>query len=188
MFRREFVRSLGVVGIATGALTSTAAGTSEDEPASVDLDIYPEAEGKAPSTDIDASIELAAEQFSFDPSTIRVDEGDRVRIKLDSSDVVHGIYIDGYEIETKVYPDEPVIVELNAVKSGSFRFRCNVTCGSFHPFMIGRLVVSPNQRFMGSLVLTAFGGLGVIGGVWWRTRSSPGEPEKPVSESPGGEE
>ncbi|MGB3701702.1 MAG: hypothetical protein WA997_10560, partial [Anaerolineales bacterium] len=49
-----------------------------------------------------------------------------------------------------------------ADQSGSFRFRCSVTCGDLHPFMIGKLHVGTNLllwRGVGLAVLAALAGV-----------------------------
>lgn len=179
--RRGFIRGAGAVGgIAVGgsALSSKVAashGSGDD----VDLNIYPWSDQPDAATEVDAEVRLRAEQFSFDPSTVEVDQGTRVRILIDSPDVAHGFYVDGYGIETEIPAEEPMIVEFTAARTGSFRFRCSVTCGPFHPFMIGRLVVSPNRRFMGSFSLTGLAGVGILGGIWWRNRDDGGVPPDP---------
>jgi heme/copper-type cytochrome/quinol oxidase subunit 2 len=49
-----------------------------------------------------------------------------------------------------------------ADKPGSFRFRCNVTCGAMHPFMIGKLTVGSNNLLFRSVGLVALAVMGVI--------------------------
>jgi heme/copper-type cytochrome/quinol oxidase subunit 2 len=49
-----------------------------------------------------------------------------------------------------------------ADKAGSFRFRCNVTCGAMHPFMIGKLTVGTNDWLYRSLGLAAIALMGVV--------------------------
>lgn len=86
-------------------------------------------------------------QFQFQPAVFRVERGDRVRFNLDSVDVTHGFYVDGYGVSVAVPEKEQKTVEFVADRPGAFRIRCAVTCGPFHPFMIGKLVVSPNRQF-----------------------------------------
>ncbi len=82
-------------------------------------------------------------------------------IQLVSSDVVHGIYVDGYDISVEADPGQSAILTFVADKPGSFRFRCNVTCGAMHPFMIGKLTVGPNNWLYRSIGLAALAVLGV---------------------------
>ncbi len=92
-------------------------------------------------------ITLDARQFEFAPHRIHINKGDRVIIQFTASDVVHGFYLDGYGIEERVEPGIVKRIEFVAERTGKFRYRCSVSCGSLHPFMIGELVVGPNEPF-----------------------------------------
>jgi heme/copper-type cytochrome/quinol oxidase subunit 2 len=52
-------------------------------------------------------------------------------------------------------PGQTASLTFIANKSGSFRFRCNVTCGAMHPFMIGKLTVGTNHWLYRSFGLAA---------------------------------
>ena len=106
-------------------------------------------------------IDLDASQFEFTPGRLHVNQGDRVIINLTASDVVHGFYLDGYDLETRITPGITEQVSFVAEKSGKFNYRCSVTCGTLHPFMIGELVVHPNDPFWKAvaLVFIAVGGM-----------------------------
>jgi len=99
-------------------------------------------------------ITLKAEQFAFDPPVLHVNQGDRVVIDLQAVDVVHGLYLDDYGLDVRVEPGVSQRVEFVADKTGKFRYRCSVACGSLHPFMIGELVVRPNLPFARAVGLT----------------------------------
>ena len=105
--------------------------------------------------------QVRANSFAYSPSLLRVNPGDRVTIELDSDDVVHGIYIDGYELEVHADPGQPARISFVADKAGSFRFRCSITCGALHPFMIGQLRVGVNWllwKGLGGAILAAVAG------------------------------
>lgn len=107
-------------------------------------------------------ITVAAHNFAFEPGTVRVNRGDTLVIDLESADVVHGLYLDGYDVSTQAEPGRPGQLRFIADRDGAFRFRCNVACGNLHPFMIGKLVVGPNLtwlRAVAATVLTAAGAM-----------------------------
>ena len=104
------------------------------------------------------TFQIEARQFAYSPSEMRVHPGDTVTIHLLSTDVVHGLYIDGYGISVEADPGQTTTITFVADKPGSFRFRCNITCGAMHPFMIGKFNVGSNDwlyRSIGLAVLSA---------------------------------
>jgi heme/copper-type cytochrome/quinol oxidase subunit 2 len=105
---------------------------------------------------------IDARQFAYSPAELQVNPGDRVTIQLVSNDVVHGLYVDGYGISVQADPGQTASVSFVANKAGSFRFRCNVTCGAMHPFMIGKLTVGTNNWLYRSLGLAALAVAGVV--------------------------
>lgn len=111
-------------------------------------------------------ITLTADQFSFDPPVLRVNQGDTVRLTLHAADVVHGFYLDAYGLNTRIEPGLSQQVEFVADHAGKFRYRCSVSCGGLHPFMIGELVVSPNWPFARAVGLTLVAVAGVLFYLW----------------------
>ena len=105
---------------------------------------------------------IDARQFAYSPSELVVNPGDSVTIQLVSTDVVHGLYIDGYDLSMIADPGQTATMTFTADKRGSFRFRCNVTCGAMHPFMIGKLTVGKNDWLMRSAGLVLVAVLGVL--------------------------
>jgi heme/copper-type cytochrome/quinol oxidase subunit 2 len=106
-------------------------------------------------------IALDAIQFQFMPGRVEVNQGDQIVITLTASEVVHGFYLDGYGIERRVEPGVPQQITFVADQAGKFRYRCAVSCGPLHPFMIGELVVTPNAPFWraAGLILVAVAGM-----------------------------
>ena len=105
---------------------------------------------------------IEARQFAYSPAELKVNTGDTVIIQLVSTDVVHGLYVDGYDISVEADPGQTKTLTFKANKAGSFRFRCNVTCGAMHPFMIGKLTVGANQWLYRSIGLALVGVLGLV--------------------------
>jgi heme/copper-type cytochrome/quinol oxidase subunit 2 len=111
---------------------------------------------------VERTIHLDASRFSYNPSVLRVNPGDRVTIELEAHDVVHGLSIDGYEVQMTAEPGQTTRLTFTASRSGTFRFRCTVTCGNMHPFMIGKFQVGPNLLYARASALAV---LAVIAGV-----------------------
>jgi heme/copper-type cytochrome/quinol oxidase subunit 2 len=105
---------------------------------------------------------IEARQFAYSPSELKVNPGDTVTIELVSTDVVHGLYIDGYGVSVEADPGQTTTITFLADQPGSFRFRCNLTCGAMHPFMIGKFTVGGNNWFIRSIGLLILGVVGIV--------------------------
>ncbi len=108
------------------------------------------------------TFKIEASQFAYTPSELYVNAGDTVTIQVVSTDVVHGLYVDGYDISVEADPGQTTMLTFIADKPGSFRFRCNVTCGAMHPFMIGKLTVGINNWLFRSAGLAMLAVVGVV--------------------------
>ncbi|HEB36235.1 MAG TPA: 4Fe-4S binding protein, partial [Candidatus Aminicenantes bacterium] len=106
--------------------------------------------------------EIKAKKFSYTPNIIKVNKGDLVRIRLISEDVHHGFFLDGYNIQTSAYPGQEGSLKFVADKTGRFSFRCSVTCGEFHPYMIGLLKVEPNRLYFFGVYFSIILGIGAV--------------------------
>lgn len=115
------------------------------------------------SSPTERTFRIEAKRFEYSPAILQVNPGDRVTIELVSTDVVHGLSIDGYDLQTTADPGQTARISFTADKSGTFRFHCTVTCGNMHPFMNGKLQVGQNNFLLRSLVLL---GLATLAGVW----------------------
>lgn len=114
---------------------------------------------------VDRHFRVEASSFSYAPAELQANPGDRVTIELASTDVVHGLFLDGYDLNISADPGQPARLTFTADRSGTFRFRCSVTCGALHPFMIGKLTVGSNEllwRAIGLALLAAFAGVWLL--------------------------
>lgn len=84
---------------------------------------------------------ITAKRWSFSPSTITVNQGDTVKLKITSIDVTHGFSLPTFGVNANLNPGQETVVEFTADKKGTFGFRCFVVCGSGHGGMSGRIVV-----------------------------------------------
>lgn len=107
-------------------------------------------------------VSMTARQYAFDPPVLRVNRGDTVRLRIKSLDVIHGFFLEAFDVNASIIPDSPYLevkhpsrpdapiekveeIVFVADKSGKFRYRCARVCGNMHPFMQGELVVAPNR-------------------------------------------
>ncbi len=115
---------------------------------------------------VERTFYLDAKRFQYDPAVLRVNPGDKVTIVLATRDVMHGLSIDGYDLETMAQPTRTGTMTFVADRTGVFRFHCTVVCGNMHPFMTGKLVVGQNSLLLRSVALL---GLALFVAVWgWR--------------------
>ncbi len=117
---------------------------------------------------------IKARQYAYEPPKITVNKGDEVHIKLASLDVIHGFFLEGYDIDAQIEPgiqkfklrhpsQGREFVDVNEIvfladHTGKFRFRCSHTCGTMHPFMQGEMIVKPNYPFLAG----AGGAVGIL--------------------------
>lgn len=110
---------------------------------------------------------IKARQYAYEPEKLEVNKGDTLIIKLVSMDVVHGFYVEGYDIDVEILPNQKEIkvrrpskhedwqlaeeIVIITDKTGKFRYRCSHTCGTMHPFMQGELIVQPNTPYHASI-------------------------------------
>lgn len=94
--------------------------------------------------------EIIARRFEFEPATIEVTEGDRVRLVVRSADGPHGVEIKAFKVK-KAVPrakpgDAPITIEFVATRAGEFPILCSEDCGSGHKDMKGTLVVKAKAK------------------------------------------
>jgi len=111
-------------------------------------------------------ITIDAARFEFAPERVHVNKGDRIVLTLTASDVVHGFYLDGYGLEQRTVPGVSQQIVFVADKAGKFRYRCAVSCGPLHPFMIGELVVDQNTPYWRAVGLVLVMSAGMLIYLW----------------------
>jgi cytochrome c oxidase subunit 2 len=86
-------------------------------------------------------VKITALKYTFDPNTVRVKKGDRVKLVVTATDRDHGFKLEAFHIEQKLPRGEAVTVEFTADQAGTFLFQCSVFCGLGHKKMKGELIV-----------------------------------------------
>lgn len=79
------------------------------------------------TSDVVKDIVVTAKNFSFTPSTITVNQGEKVRVTFKNTEGFHDFVVEGYGAATKQLkaPAEEVI-EFTADKAGTFEYYCSV--------------------------------------------------------------
>lgn len=112
------------------------------------------------------TLRIEASSFAYSPAAVEVEPGDTVEIELVSTDVVHGLYLEGYDVAVTADPGQTARLSFVADRPGSFRFYCSVSCGPLHPFMSGRLRVGGNSLFWRAVGLALLGTVVVFLARW----------------------
>jgi len=84
---------------------------------------------------------LTARKYQFSLTTIRVKQGDRVKLIITAIDADHGFKLEAFNIGRTLPKGEPVMIEFTADRAGAFPFECSHFCGLGHRKMKGQLTV-----------------------------------------------
>ncbi len=84
---------------------------------------------------------IAAKDSGFEPSTLTVKKGEKVRLIITATDCEHEFRLQAFDILQALKKGDPEIIEFTASKSGTFEFKSSVYCGKGHGKMRGRLEV-----------------------------------------------
>jgi cytochrome c oxidase subunit 2 len=91
-------------------------------------------------------VRVVARRYSYSPARIEVQEGDLVKVTLESEDIPHSFNVDDpYRIAKRAAPGSPVVFEFRADQTGSFPYYCNLTAEDGCRKMRGDLVVRPRR-------------------------------------------
>jgi cytochrome c oxidase subunit 2 len=91
----------------------------------------------------DRVISIVAERFTFNPSRIRLKQGELVEFVLSSDDTDHGFRIVNTGIDVAIPPAGrgEVRVRFIARQKGKLTFECSRPCGAGHNLMRGTIEV-----------------------------------------------
>lgn len=110
--------------------------------------------GGVPSTGrvVEVNMRVPQDQWAWDPETIRVNAGDKVRLHIYNEDTYdHGFAIDIFGVNRRLFPRRTTSLEFNASLAGKFRFYCSVPCGEGHYDQIGTIIVGRTEELTGKL-------------------------------------
>ena len=91
-------------------------------------------------------IDIKAFQFGWDPDTIIVKKGEKVRITVYAVDAQHGFELEGIQIpgwntDTIIIKGDKKIIEFVPQEEGKWDMVCTVYCGPGHGEMKGKYIV-----------------------------------------------
>jgi cytochrome c oxidase subunit II len=92
-------------------------------------------------------ITIVAKRFAFEPASIEVIEGERIRLQVSSADGVHGLEVRRLRIN-KLIPrgGQAVTIDFVAPAPGTYEILCSEECGDGHETMSGTLTVKARPK------------------------------------------
>lgn len=111
-------------------------------------------------------LKVEARAFAYSPSSVEIHQGDRVHLSLEAMDAAHGLSIDGYDVNIQAEPGKSAQATFVADREGKFKFRCSLSCGALHPFMIGEMIVTPEFPFTRAALATLIATIGALAFFW----------------------
>jgi cytochrome c oxidase subunit II len=92
-------------------------------------------------------IAIVAKRFAFEPASIDVIEGERIRLRVSSADGVHGLHVRRLRIN-RLIPrgGQPVTIDFVASTPGRYEILCSEECGDGHDTMTGTLIVKARPK------------------------------------------
>ena len=91
-------------------------------------------------------IEITSIQYRWEPDTVVVKKGEKIRLIVTTADVPHGfelegIVIPGWDPEKAITKDDKIVLEFTADESGVWDMVCTIYCGPGHTVMKGKYIV-----------------------------------------------
>lgn len=97
----------------------------------------PPAEPQAPVLEM----KIYADNWSWQPNTIRAKKGTRVILHIENTDAPHSFLLKAYRLKVALPQDKTTTVEFIADKAGKFTWKCGRPCGNGCSKMRGTLTV-----------------------------------------------
>jgi cytochrome c oxidase subunit 2 len=103
--------------------------------------------GTAQERDGSLTARLIADQYAFVPDCVKLAVDTPVKIRITSTDVVHGFLLPATNINTMVVPGYVAEIRTRFSRPGVYRMPCNEFCGNGHHGMWARVSVVPKEQF-----------------------------------------
>ena len=96
------------------------------------------AEAAAGDVETNQVVDIIATNFAFNQDKWYVKAGEEVTVNLKSEEGIHGIAIEGLNVEIK---ESEGTIKFTPEKPGEYKIYCNIFCGAGHEDMVSTLVV-----------------------------------------------
>ena len=103
--------------------------------------------GTAVEPDGSVTVRLVAEQYAFVPDCAQVPIDTPVKIRITSTDVIHGFLLPATNVNTMVMPGFIAEVRTRFSRPGVYNMPCHEFCGDGHHGMWARVNVLPKEEF-----------------------------------------
>ncbi len=80
-------------------------------------------------------------------TTLHVPLGQKVKLRMDSSDVLHSFWVPAFRVKQDVVPGRYTYLWFEAIKTGTFRVLCTEYCGTGHSTMLSAVEVQSPEAF-----------------------------------------
>jgi cytochrome c oxidase subunit 2 len=104
--------------------------------------------GSAVERDGSVTVRMVVQQYSFTPPCVVVPADTPVTIRATSTDVIHGLIIDGTNINTMLVPGFISTVKTRFHETGDHGMPCQEYCGVGHEGMWANVRVVPRDQFV----------------------------------------
>lgn len=143
------VVSVGMLLAFFVALVVAATGYGIDVPTCI-TDRKPFTEGQPPFKLSDQPLRyeahVVARMWSFDPPEIVIPPNAELELYLSSADVVHGLYVEGTNVNLMAIPGAVTYRRISFDREGEYLVLCHEYCGTAHHLMAGKIIVSTTAQ------------------------------------------
>ena len=97
--------------------------------------------GPARAQDEPRVIAITAKRFEFSPNQITLSKGETVKLRIQSEDVTHGLFVRPLGIDAEIAPGRVTELTVTPQAAGTYRAICDHFCGAGHGGMKMTIVV-----------------------------------------------
>ncbi|PSF38215.1 cytochrome C oxidase subunit II [Aphanothece hegewaldii CCALA 016] len=86
-------------------------------------------------------------QAKVTSSELHVPKDQRVRLKMQTNDVIHGFYVPAFRLKQDIIPNKIIDFEFTPTKEGSYLIQDSHFSGTYFAIMRSQVVVEPSQTY-----------------------------------------